>query len=171
MFNEVNESDLTQNEKQYLHSLLKDNLNAISTNIKLQLKEIKKWNHDLWAISNYQTSQLDSAYRINFILLFIFARQPTSSFLQLPAVLARGTWPFKFRSSLAFLRPTVLLCENIRFYPSVIFCGISSTFELLGAQLFLRIFLRRLVSRVDTFVKLSYSWVHISLIRGTTWNC
>lgn len=42
VFNEVNESDLTQNEKQYLHSLLKDNLGAISANIKLQLKNIKK---------------------------------------------------------------------------------------------------------------------------------
>jgi hypothetical protein len=42
VFNEVNESDLTQNEKMYLHSLLKDNLTAISTNIKLQLKDIKK---------------------------------------------------------------------------------------------------------------------------------
>lgn len=42
MFNEVNESELTQNEKQYLRSLLKDHLGAISTNIKLQLKNIKK---------------------------------------------------------------------------------------------------------------------------------
>ena len=42
VFNEVNESDLTQNEKQYLRTLLKDNLGAISTNIKLQLKSIKK---------------------------------------------------------------------------------------------------------------------------------
>lgn len=42
VFNEVNESELTTNEKQYLHSLLKDNLNAISANIKLQLKDLNK---------------------------------------------------------------------------------------------------------------------------------
>lgn len=42
IFNEVNESELTPSEKQYLHSLLKDNLSAISSNIKLQLRDIKK---------------------------------------------------------------------------------------------------------------------------------
>lgn len=42
IFNEVNESELTHNEKQYLQTLLKDNLAAISSNIKLQLKDIKK---------------------------------------------------------------------------------------------------------------------------------
>lgn len=42
VFNEVNESDLTMNEKQYLGGLLKDNLGAISTNIKHQLKTVKK---------------------------------------------------------------------------------------------------------------------------------
>jgi hypothetical protein len=38
IFNEVNESDLSQNDKQYLQTLLKDNLSAISSNIKMQLK-------------------------------------------------------------------------------------------------------------------------------------
>ena len=35
IFNEVNESELTASEKQYLRSLLKDNLAAIASNIKL----------------------------------------------------------------------------------------------------------------------------------------
>ena len=42
VFNEVSESELTENEKHYLNSLLKDTLGAISTNIKLQLKDISK---------------------------------------------------------------------------------------------------------------------------------
>jgi len=41
IFNEVNESELTPSEKQYLQSLLKDNLAAIASNIKLQLRDLK----------------------------------------------------------------------------------------------------------------------------------
>jgi hypothetical protein len=41
IFNEVNESELTASEKQYLHSLLKDNLAAVASNIKLQLRHIR----------------------------------------------------------------------------------------------------------------------------------
>jgi hypothetical protein len=38
---EVEESELTRNEKQYLRTLLTDNLRAISANINLQLRELR----------------------------------------------------------------------------------------------------------------------------------
>lgn len=38
----MEESELTVNEKHYLRSLLKDNLGAISANIKLQLRAVRK---------------------------------------------------------------------------------------------------------------------------------
>lgn len=39
---EINESELSKNEKTYLNKLVKDNLESISRNIKLQVKELRE---------------------------------------------------------------------------------------------------------------------------------
>ncbi len=39
---EINESELSKNEKTYLNKLIKDNLESISRNMKLQVKELRE---------------------------------------------------------------------------------------------------------------------------------
>lgn len=42
VFEEVKESELSANEKMFLNNMLRENLESIGRNIKLQIKEIRK---------------------------------------------------------------------------------------------------------------------------------